>query len=154
MRSDVLEVMAEEILGRPVGKLASFWAFDDGGRRHLDGMAQGRKWDLDREQQAFQRANKLELRKLGKRNTNRRYAAVYNETSKVWSKANRAYRTAYEKAYWAARKERLRELQRAKRARQKADPARWALVLARQARHAPKKRVRQAARYKAKRRAV
>lgn len=144
MRADILELMAEEILGRPVGKLASFLRFDDG-KAKLDGMHAGKRWDvLDREQRAFDVANKAELRKLSKRNTNRRHATAYNESSKAWSKRNRKYRTAYEKAYWAARKETYSKQQKAKRARQKADPIRHAKVLARFKRYrANKKRLAQ-----------
>lgn len=140
MRADVLELMAEEISGRPVGKLASFLTFDDGKPR-LDGMQRGKKWDLTHEQRDFDAANKVEFRRLSKRNTNRRHAKKYNETSKAWSKRNRARRTKYEKEYWAVRKDHLRQLQKAKRARQKANPARHALVMARLARYRARKRV-------------
>jgi hypothetical protein len=141
MRADILELMAEEISGRPVGKLASFLRFEDG-KAKLDGMHAGKKWDVEgRDQSEWDRANKVELRKLSKRNTNRKNAAAYNETSKAWHKRNRARRTKYEREYWTARKDRLAKLQKAKRARQKADPARHALVLARLSRYRARKKV-------------
>lgn len=62
-RDDVLEVMAAEISGRPTDKLASFQSFDGDGRRRLDGMSKGRRWDIDREQRAWEKANAAELAK-------------------------------------------------------------------------------------------
>ncbi len=142
MRSDVLELMADEINSRPVGRLASFVAFDGAGRAKLDGMGAGKRWDIEREQRDFERASKTELRKLSKRNTNRKYAAAYNESSKAWSKANRARRTKYEREYRLAHKEK-EAIRIAKRTeRQKADPVRWARRLATWRRYREAKRAR------------
>lgn len=88
MRRDVLEVIAEEVAGRPVDALASFTTWDDG-RRRLDGMAKGRRWDLDREHRAFERDTNREVRRLQKLRARRRKPAVYAAHSVAWDAAHR-----------------------------------------------------------------
>lgn len=85
MRSDVLDLMAEEIASRPVSKVASFLAFDGAGRAKLDGMGAGRRWDIDREQREFERASRVELQRL----KCRKYKLAHAEYFRAWMRAAR-----------------------------------------------------------------
>jgi hypothetical protein len=86
MRSDVLDLMADEINARPVGKLASFLAFDGSGRAKLDGMGAGKRWDIDREQREFERDSKAELQRL----KCRKFKLAHPEYFAAWMRAARA----------------------------------------------------------------
>lgn len=129
--SDVFEVMAEEVGGHPVDALASWRVLDDG-RPRLDGMAKGRRWDIDREQRAFEKASKAELRRLAKRDEQRRHRDQYLARYKRWAKANADHLKSYWRWYWSLPEnaERQRKRQRKKRVAEKADPVRYAKRLA------------------------
>lgn len=131
MRPDVLELIAEEIAGRPVDALASFVTWDEG-RRKLDGMARGRRWDIDREQKAFERDSKRELRLLAKRDEQRRHRDAYLARYKRWAKANQGHLKTYWTWYWSQPENAARQRARCRRKRiaEKADPVRYAKRLA------------------------
>lgn len=63
MRRDVLEHMAEEIGAHQADPLASFTTWDEG-RRKLDGMSRGKRWDIDREQREWERDSRADLHRL------------------------------------------------------------------------------------------
>lgn len=103
MRAEVLEVMAEEIAGRPVDALASFTTWDDG-RRKLDGMARGRRWDIDREHRVFEKDTEREVRRLMKLRSRRRRPGVYRAAAQrreLRSKGRR--RQLRKRRYWRNR---------------------------------------------------
>jgi hypothetical protein len=127
MRPDVLEAMAEEIAGRPVDALASFVTWDDG-RRKLDGMAKGRRWDIDREQREWDKVNRKELEQLAARRRWERFRRL-----------NPEHMAAYRKAWAAAHPEEEKEYDRRQRARVKKDPVRLAMYKARQERYREKR---------------
>lgn len=107
MRGDVLELMAEEVAGRPVDALASFTTWDDG-RRKLDGMAKGRRWDLDREHRAFEKDTLREIRRLMKMRARHRRPEVYRAWHRRYEAANKARRRELRiKRYWKDRDRRL-----------------------------------------------
>lgn len=132
-RSDVLELMAEEVSGHAVDALASFVTWD-GGRRKLDGMARGRRWDIDREHRAFERDTQREIRRLQKLRARRRRPEVY-----------RVQRRRYE----AEHKARRREL-RLKRYRKNRDHV-LAILRRSQEKHRERRRAEGRARYWANR---
>jgi hypothetical protein len=78
---EILEVMAEEITGRPVDALASFVTWDDG-RRRLDGMAKGRRWDIDREQRRWEKDNAADLARYVTRRNWQRWCEQNPERAK------------------------------------------------------------------------
>jgi hypothetical protein len=127
--------MAEEVAGRPVDALASFTSWDDG-RRKLDGMAKGRRWDIDRESRALKRETEKLCDRL-------RY--------KRWLAANKDRAKAYWREYWRRPENaaRARERQKRKRGAERKSPARWAKRLASFERHKAKKRARAKERYRA-----
>jgi len=129
MKADILEAMADEICSRPVGALASFVTFD-GDRPRLDGMRKGTRWDIDREQREWERANHAELAKYECRhrwaqheakNPDRCAKALAKWTRENWARLL-AYRTAYAKKH----PDREREWARHKAEKVKADPVRLA----------------------------
>jgi hypothetical protein len=143
MRQDVLEHLAEEIGAHQADPLASFQTWDDG-RRKLDGMSRGKRWDIDREQREWEKANEAELAKYAARWRWRQHEEAHPErvqaANAAWVKANRAHLRAYRKRWAQEHRERELEYCRRKQANRRADPSRWALYLARQERHKAKKR--------------
>jgi hypothetical protein len=92
MRADVLELMADEILGRPVDAQASFVGFEDG-RPVLQGMSRGRLRDFDRpdrETRLAERARATEIKRLEKLRSRRRRPEVYRAQSRRYEAANKA----------------------------------------------------------------
>lgn len=90
--------MAEELDQRRVDVLASFVAWDEG-RRKLDGMSRGKRWDIDRES----RREKLETEALCKRLSFRRWYHDRGGQALIaaWCKANRDRRNAWQRAWRA-----------------------------------------------------
>ncbi|HKO84461.1 MAG TPA: hypothetical protein VJ140_07825 [Actinomycetota bacterium] len=117
MRRDVLEVMADELVERAADPVASFLSWDGDGRRRLDGMSRGRRWDLDREQRQWERENRAELRRLYKSGWLRR-----------WRASNREKRREYDRSYKERFKKRATAAMLAKRrAKKRARQKRWEL---------------------------
>jgi hypothetical protein len=78
--------MAEELGERAADALASFTTWDGDGRRRLDGMSKGRRWDIDREQRAWERDNRADLRRLYKSLWLARWRRAHPELArKVWA---------------------------------------------------------------------
>lgn len=132
---EVLDLLAEELGERAAHPLASFQTWDEGagqGRRKLDGMQAGRRWDIDREH----RADKKATQKL------------YDQLRwKRWYKKNKARFAAYRKRWGSENPDKERLYGKRKRAAQRKDPKRWARAKARFDRHKPKKRARARERY-------
>jgi hypothetical protein len=150
VRSDVLEVMAEEVAGRPVDALASFTTWDEG-RRKLDGMSRGKRWDIDREQRQWERDNAADLARFVARHNWQRWMDANPEKARGavqrWVRANWQYLLAY-RARWAKEHaEQEREYDRRQMANTRKDPVRWARYLAKQERHRAKKNARARERY-------
>lgn len=133
MRGDVLELMADEVAARAADPLASFISWEDG-RRKLDGMSRGRRWDIDREQREFEREGEKLFASLRWRRWYAKNADAFAAYRKAWAAANRSKERGYSKR---------------KHARRKKDPKRWAVHLARAERHRAKKSARAKARYQA-----
>jgi hypothetical protein len=131
VRRDVLELLAEEVGGHPVDALASFQSWEDG-RRRLDGMAKGRRWDIDREQRQWERDSRAELRRLAKRDEQRRHRDRYRVRYLRWAAAHRDHLVSYWRWYWRQPENvvRARERQRRKGLAEKADPQRYAKRMA------------------------
>lgn len=151
VRRDVLELMAEEISGRPVDALASFTSWDDG-RRKLDGMAKGKRWDIDREQRSWERDNAADLARFVARHNWQKWMDAKPEKAKGavqrWVLANLAHLRAY-RAQWAKdHADKEREYDRRQMANTRADPVRLARYLAKQKRHRPRKNSRARERYR------
>jgi hypothetical protein len=130
--------MADEISAHPVGSLASWLVVDDG-RPRLDGMARGRRWDIDREQKAWERENRAELLRLARRDEHKRHTAGYARRWQAFYARNRARLIAKanqrNKKLQAARDPRWLARARARaarwRERLRADPVRYAAWLER-----------------------
>lgn len=105
MRPDVLELMAEELSERAASPLDSFTVWDNG-RRKLDGMAKGRRWDIDREQRAFEKANAKQMITLKVR----RWRQLNPAKAKASRKATR--KRMWDRAPEMVRKSRRRRLAR------------------------------------------
>jgi hypothetical protein len=119
---DVLEVMAEEIAGRPADPLASFTTWD-GGRRKLDGMARGRRGDIDREQRAFEK-EQADLKAL---ETWRRQQRWRKRHRAQWLAIQKAYyQAAHDKLIAKARLDNYRSYRRHQEERKKKQRAYWA----------------------------
>jgi hypothetical protein len=150
MRPDVLELIAEEVAGRPVDALASFVTWDDG-RRKLDGMAKGRRWDIDREQRQWEKDNAADLARFVARRNWQRFTQQNPQRVKTaarkWVREHWGRLLAY-RARWAKEHaDREREYDRRQMANTRADPVRLARYQARQERHKLKKRAKENARY-------
>jgi hypothetical protein len=150
VRADVLEVMAEEVAGRPVDALASFVTWDEG-RRKLDGMSRGKRWDIDREQREWERANAADLARFVARRNWQRWMDAHPDKAKgaarSWVREHWGHLLAY-RARWAKENaDREREYDRRQMAATRADPVRLARYQARQDRHKAKKRKRAKERY-------
>ena len=150
MRRDVLEHLAEEIGAHQAEPLASFTIWDEG-RRKLDGMSRGKRWDIDREQREWERDNAAELAKYEARRNwakhERTHPEQVDEAHRRWVKTNRQHLLAYRRTWAAANVERERKYGRRKHAKRKKDPKRWAVFKARQDRHKPKKNAKASAAY-------
>jgi hypothetical protein len=131
-RADVLELLAEELGARAAHPLASFTTWDGDGRRKLDGMSRGRRWDIDRELREEKRATEKLIGLL---------------RWKRWYAKNKGAFAAYRKRWGQENKEKERAYGRLKHKRRRKDPKRWAVFKARQARHLPKKLARAKERY-------
>lgn len=150
MRPDVLEVIAEEIAGRPVDALASFTTWGEG-RRKLDGMAKGRHWDIDREQRQWESDNAAYLGKFVARHNWQRFTEANPEriskAARKWVLAHWDHLLAYRNRWAKENADREREYDRRQMANTRADPARLARYQAKQERHKPKKAARAKKRY-------
>ena len=124
MRADVLELMAEEILGRPVSDLASFTSFDGDGRRKLDGMSKGKKWDVLRggDERKFERATKVEIKRLMKLRCRQRRPEVYLAQSRRREIRDKEKRARQRRARYWKNHDRSVAKQRAYRAEREARP--------------------------------
>jgi hypothetical protein len=142
VRPDVLETMAEEIAGRPVDALASFVTWD-GGRRKLDGMAKGRRWDIDREQRQWEKDNAADLARFVARHNWHRFEEQNPErvrtAARKWVVEHWDHLLAYRNRWAKENADREREYDRRQMANTRADPVRLARYLAKQERHKPKK---------------
>lgn len=142
MRRDILEAIADDIGRRPVDALASFQAWDGGGRRRLDGMSKGRRSDIDREQRAWEKANKAELAKFEARHKWAKFESAHPERVRAalakWRAEHADHLRQYRAAYAQEHRDREREWKRRTQARDKADPARAARRKATLARHRAK----------------
>jgi hypothetical protein len=151
MRRDVLEHMADEIGAHQADPLASFTTWDEG-RRNLDGMSRGKRWDIDREQREWEKANEAELAKYAARHRWSKFEKAHPErvtaAQRAWVKENRAHLRAYRKRYQEEHAEKERLWRKRQRANQKADPKRWALRQASFDRHKSKKNARAKERYR------
>jgi hypothetical protein len=134
MRPEVIELLAEELSERAAPAIASFETWDDG-RKKLDGMSRGRKWDLEHES----KAEKAEAQRL--------YQSL---RWKRWYAKNKKHAAAYRRKWAAENRDKEREYARRKHRARKKNPKRWATWLARQERHKPKKRIRARVRRAAK----
>jgi hypothetical protein len=152
-RADVLEAMAEEISQRPTDKLASFQTWDDG-RRRLDGMSKGRRWDIDREQRDWERKNKAELAKYEARFRWSKHEKAHPDRCAAalakWVRENRDHLRAYRAKYAKDHPEQERQWGKNKRAKVKADPTRHARSVARYARYREKLKTSDPAKWAAK----
>lgn len=148
---EVLELLAEEIGARTTDPLASFTTWDEG-RRKLDGMSRGSRWDIDREQRDWEKANAAELAKYVARQNWSKFEKAHPErvtaAQRAWAKENRAHLAAYRKRWALANVDKERLYGQRKHAARKRDPKRWAVWLARQERHKAKKRERSKLRYR------
>ncbi len=138
MRPDVLELLAEELNERGAHPLASFLKWDEGagqGRRRLDGMSAGRLRDFDREERAWEKASRKELKELAARLRWKRWYAS--------SPANRERMLACRKQWAALHPDRERATSRRVREKRKKDPKRLALYKARQDKYRDKKNAKQ-----------
>lgn len=149
MRSDVLDLMAEEILAHDVDVQASFVGFENG-RPTLQGMSRGRLRDFDRpdrETRIAEQARATEIKRLQKLRSRRRRPEVYRAQSCRYEAANKAKRALQRRArYWATRDRRL-ALMRA--SREKHAIKRRAESLAYYHAHRDEQRARQSAWYEA-----
>lgn len=141
-RHEVLEAMAEEISQRPTDRLASFQAFDGDGRRRLDGMRKGHRWDIDREQRDWDKNNKAELAKYEARSKWAKHEKAQPERCAVararWASDNREHLRAYRAQYAKDHPDQERQWGKNKRAKVKSDPERHARSVARYARYREK----------------
>jgi hypothetical protein len=127
MRADILELMAEEISGRPVDAQASFVGFEDG-RPVLQGMSRGRLRDFDRPDRETRMAEELravEIKRLMKLRSRRRRPEVYRAQWQRYDSEHQEERAvARRRRYWAdaARSRALRRAQRQKLATKRGRP--------------------------------
>jgi hypothetical protein len=106
VRADVLEVMAEEVAGRPVDALASFVTWDEG-RRKLDGMSRGKRWDIDREHRAFEKDTDREVRRLMKLRARHKSPEVYRAWHRRYEAEHKARRAQLRKQRYRKNRDKL-----------------------------------------------
>jgi hypothetical protein len=151
VRRDVLEHMADEIGAHQADPLASFQTWDEG-RRKLDGMSRGKRWDIDREQREWEKANEAELARYAARHRWSNFEKAHPErvtaAQRAWVRENRAHLAAYRKRWAKMNAAKERAYARRKHAKRKADPKRWAVFHARMKRHKAKKLARAKVRYR------
>lgn len=151
MRPDVLELIAEETGGRPVSVYARLPSLMDEGKSRLDGMAKGRRWDLEREQRQWEKANAADLARFRARRNWQRFDDANPERMKTWRKkwtaSNWSHLLAYRNRWAKKNAAREREYDRRQMANTRADPVRLARYQARMDRHKAKKNARAKERY-------
>ncbi len=118
MRSDVLDVLADQLLERAAHPLASFTTMDEGAgqrRGKLDGVRAVRKYDLDREEdprvRAHDRKVQTEIRRLMKMRARHKKPEVYRAAGRAYDAANKERRRQQRIArYWKNRPKMLAQL--------------------------------------------